>query len=379
MKFFCVLLALLMFLSVMPAALADGLTPEWMEREFKARHIVGGVVVVSRYGETVFSYCYGTKTNRGTDRVTPDTVFRVASVTKLVSTVGLMQLYDQGYFRMDDSLSDLLPFPVINTEYPDEPITVRQLLSHTTGILATARPQSNWGYLSRHSSATMFRQHTPPGTRFIYSNANGGMVGGLIEALIGQSVNTYMRQNIFAPLGVNAAYTARLLPDRSDIANELKQDGSIARSVEGQLNQDYEDTCDPAAHLSYTVGGLHISANGLNRIGMMLCNEGFLDGKRILRPDTVYMMQQDPRSFPGSTVHTEGRYTVGMQRVEDGYGNIWYGHQGMFSGLTSDMFYQPEHGLVVTVIANGYQGLKDGVLVSLALRTMDKSIETDWD
>ena len=111
----------------------------------------------------------------------------------------------------------------------------------------------------------------------------------------------------------------------------------------------------------------------------MLCNEGFLDGVRVLSPYTVRLMQADQRFQPDSSVTGESRYGLGMQRVKDGYGNTWYGHQGMMDGLSSDLFYLPEKGLVVTVIANGYKPLKFGTLASIASQTMDRAVATDWD
>ena len=87
---------------------AEDLTPEWMERAFRNRGVVGGAVIVSRYGETVFTYTYGSKSARRMEPVTLDTCYRIASVTKMVTAVGLMQLYERGYFGLDDPLGDLL-------------------------------------------------------------------------------------------------------------------------------------------------------------------------------------------------------------------------------------------------------------------------------
>ena len=359
MKRILSLLIVLLLLLPLPAG-AENLTPAWMERAFRNRGVVGGAVIVSRYGETVFTYTYGSKSARRMEPVTLDTCYRIASVTKMVTAVGLMQLYERGYFGLDDPLGDLLPFPVINSNYADEPITVRQVLSHTSGVIQTQHTQINWDYQSRRNNQAYFQKYARPGTVYKYSNINGGFFGALIEALTGQSLNTYMRQHVFGPLGMNAAYTARLLPDTRDISSRMSR---------------------AANHLSYSVGGLYVSANGLNRLGAMLCDEGRLDGVRVLNPSTVRLMQEDQRLLPGSSVTCESRYGLGMQRVTDSHGNVWYGHQGMMDGLSSDLFYLPERGLCVTVIANGYTPLKlqDDVLVAIASLTMDRAVETDWD
>ncbi len=372
------LAALALALTAAPVS-AENITADWMTRQFKTRDVIGGAVIISRYGETVFSMTYGSKSAHVYDPVTLDTCFRIASVTKMVSAVGLMRLYDQGYFNLDAPLGEVLPFQVLNSAYPDSPPTVRQALSHTTGLLQTQTTQINWAYVSQRNTEKFFKPYTRPGTFYIYSNANGAFYGALIEALTGQSVNTYMAQNVFAPLSVNAAYTTSLLPDASDVSNRMSKTGGNLMSRSRAMEEEYEDTCNPARHLTPTVGNLHISANGLNRIGMMLCNEGYLDGVRILSPYTVRLMQADQRDFPDSSVSAESPYGLSMQRVTDCYGNVWYGHQGMKEGLSSDLFYLPEQGLVVTVIANGYTALKSGALVSIAIRTMERAVETDWD
>ena len=300
-------------------------------------------------------------------------------MTKLISAVGVMQLYDRGRIQLDAPIGELLPFPVVNTTCAELPITPRQVLSHTTGLKQTQSTQINWEYVSARSTETLFKTNARPGMSYAYSNENGGLFGAMIEAASGQSVNSYMAEPVFGPLGVNAAYTMSLLPDRSDVSNQISKTGMNLMSPDRAAEADYEDTCDPAKHLSYTVGGLYISANGLDRIGQMLCNEGWLDGRRILDPATVRLMQQDQREPSGSTVYCESEYGLGIHRIKDRYGNTWYGHQGMKDGLSSDLFYLPEQGLVVTVIANGYLALKEGDLVSIAIRTMEHALDTDWD
>ena len=178
---------------------------------------------------------------------------------------------------------------------------------------------------------------------------------------------------------MNAAYTARLLPDASDIGNRMSKDSANILSPEYAVGMEYEDTCDPARHLEYSVGGLYVGANSLNRLGMMLCNEGYLDGVRVLSPYTVRLMQADQRYEPGSSVTGDSRYGLGIQRYKDAYGNVWYGHQCMTDGLSSDLYYLPEKGLVVTIIANGYTPQKFDALAAIASLTMERAVVTDWD
>ena len=374
-------LAALLIMSALSAASAESLTEPYVEHAFAVRNVKGGVAMVARNGETVFSYAYGSRDARGKQPMTTDTCFRIASVTKLVTAVGLMTLYDAGAFALDQDICELLPFRVVNTAYPNDPLTPRQLMSHTTGLNATTHPQANWEYLSLKDSSPMFKRGVRPGARYLYSNANGGMFGALIEALSGQSVNAYMQERVFAPLDINAAYNAGLLPDQSAVAAVLSQGGTTIDSIEEQIASlaEYDDTCDPANHLTVTAGSLLISAEGMLKIGNLLLNGGELNGTRLLREDTVAIMEADQNAFSGSSVTGESPYGLSLQRVTDSHGNTWYGHQGMRNGLSSDLFYQPDLGLTVAVIANGYKPLKLGSLASIASIIMDRAAETEWE
>jgi CubicO group peptidase (beta-lactamase class C family) len=105
---------------------------------------------------------------------------------------------------------------------------------------------------------------------------------------------------------------------------------------------------------------------------MMLAG-GELDGVRILNTDTVALMEADQ---PGLA---ESRYGLGTVRLTQFDRGTWYGHQGRAYGLSSDVFYQPELGLTVVVVGNGYKAQKKDTLVTLFVDVMEKALETDWD
>jgi len=225
---------------------------------------------------------------------------------------------------------------------------------------------------------SFFDHNAAPGTVFNYSNMNGGLMGAMIEALSGQSVNAYMQENVFNPLEINAAYHAALLRDTSDISNQLTKQGKNHINVKRALKsiKDYEDTCDPRAHTNITTDNLFISANGLHRIIVLLENGGELDGVHILKEETVQLMMQDQHLIPGSSVRCESLYGLSMIRVYDMPGGTWYGHQGRLQGLSSNIYFQPDTGLSVVVIANGYKRASSvDDVVTLAREVMEKAQE----
>ncbi len=345
------------------------------EHCFKARNVVGGAVVITRNGKTLYSFSYGYKDARRTQAVTADTCFRIASVTKLVSAVGLMQLFEQGRFSLDAPLSDSLPFSVFNPACPDEAITARQVLSHTTGFKQIYHYHPDWENLNTINR--YFAKNTHPGAQYLYSNLNGGLIGSLIEALSGQSVNAYMTQNVFSPLGINAAYNAGLLPDRTDISAQLSKSGGSVMTAQKAVDslESYDDTCAPGEHIEYTVGGLFISANGLSRLISMLQMNGEPGGRRILAADTIRLMEADQDKLEGSSVSCPGAHGLGMVRVTGLQGGVWYGHQGRRDGLSANAYYQKETGLTVVVIANGYTYQSIDDVVTIARAFMEKAEE----
>ena len=362
-------------------AFSENISDAWTDQLFQSVRAVSGQVFIVRGGRPVYARCYGWRDARKTKPVTIDTKYAIASVTKMVSAVGLMRLYDQGWFGLDDALGEVLPYPVINTQYKDQKVTVRQLLSHTTGLKQGNTYKGNWAVLSATSSAYYFEPNTPPGTAYEYSNRNGGLIGSLMEAVSGLSINSYMAQNLFAPLGIDAAYSAHLLQDQSDISFRLNADGTPMASDETLIKngKNYDDTCSPAAHQGTTIGALVISAPDLAKIGAMLCQRGEWQDETFLQPGTVELMEADQESIAGSSVHVHGPYGLCLERVQDSRGNTWYGHQGRAFGLSSNVFYQPELDLTVVVVGNGYSAKKKDTLVTLFVDVMEKAVETDWD
>lgn len=333
---------------------------------FQKSHAVGGLVLVSQEGERLYGYTHGWGDKAKTRPVTEDTVFKVASVTKLVTAIGVMQLVEQEKLSLDAPLTDLSAAAVRNPRYPQTPVTLRQVMSHTSSISSEA-PYSRkprWAHIDDDSSYFCAWQ---PGTRYEYANLNGGFLGSLIERASGQSLNTYMAENVFSPLGVNAAYAATLLPDAAPLSNTFSPDGSTYRTAAAYLKDglEYEDTCDPDRHYRSSVGSLYISAVGLEKLGMALAGDGSVDGVRLLAPETVRLMREDQRIIPGSTVTGESPYGLCLYRHTMDW-DVWYGHQGRWEGMLADVFFEPATRTVVVFIANGVKREPGREVASLA-------------
>ncbi len=337
---------------------------------FKNARVRCGTLIVSKYGAPLVQCCYGVR-NKAKDPVTLNTQFRIASVTKLVTAIGLMRLWEVGLFELDTPLSDYLPMRIANPAYPEAEVTARQLLSHTSSIKQGMRYHPSWENLALNNN--YFERSVAPGSKYLYANLNGGLAGALVEALSGQSVNSCMKAILFDPLKIDAAYNPGLLADTSDISDIMYEDGTVLSTAKRELEtlKDYDDTCNPREHTDLTIGKLYINAQGLHRLAAMMVNGGIIGERRFLYEDTVRLMQADQQNIPGSSVHAAGDYGLFVARVSPTGKYTWYGHQGRFNGITADIFWQPLTGLTFVMIVNGYDGaLSTEGLAPIARRMM---------
>ncbi len=352
-RFLSLILALLLLPAAGQAAdtETDGMQ-SFFSALFEKAGPAGGVALVAEGDEMIFALPYGRM--GGGQSVTADTVFKVASVTKLISAIGVLQLVEQKGIALDTSIAGILGAPIANPYFPDLPITLRQVMSHTSSLSESAAyaRAPRWGEITKEDG---YFNRTAPGAAYEYANLNGGILGAVIERLSGQSLNTYMAGHVFNPLGINAAYSAALLPDSSRLSATYRTNGDVYMSANNYLKNDaeYDDTCNPSAHYRTTVGSLYISATGLLKLGMMLANEGEMDGVRILSAATVHEMELDQRALPLSSVAGESPYGLNLYRFTAQDGTVWYGHQGRWEGLTVDLFYEKGSRTVLLLILNG--------------------------
>ena len=345
----------------------------WAKKRFWVRNAINGVVIVTRNGEELFRYAYGTHGNGGKEPVSPDTLYRIASVTKMVTAIGVMQLVERGAVALDEDISAYLPFPVRNPAFPEVPVTLRQVLSHTSSLRGDVSDYAiDWANITLKKDPC-FRHDAAPGSRYEYANLNGALLGAVIEAVTGQSLNTYMKENVFDVLGITAAYHPSLLGEGADTVDLFSPRGYIYLRASDVARERYTDRPDPAGNLGASVGGLYISPASLSVLGNCLLGGGMAKNGCLLNEGTIRMMEKDQSLFTDSSVACFSPYGLGMERVTASAGETWTGHQGRLSGFTADVYYQRETGLCVVVVCNGYGYRMEGSLVLLALQWLNKA------
>jgi methyl acetate hydrolase len=229
-----------------------------------------------------------------------DDLFRIASMTKAITSTAAVQLLEQGKFALEDPVEKYLPgfaklqvfesYDETTGAYTVRPtknrVTVRHLFTHTSGlgynftspIVRDFKPRAGEEY---PVGPLLFE----PGTRWIYGTSIDEL-GRLIEKVSGQSLEDYFRQNIFAPLGMADTFynipeekAARLLP-----VHHRQQDGTIIKEMV---------QAGPLVGHPIGGGGLASTAADYIRFTRMILNDGELDGARVLKPETVALMSRN--------------------------------------------------------------------------------------
>lgn len=302
-------------------------------------------------GAVQWAGAYGIADEDSGADVATDTAFMLASVSKTVTAVALMQLYDDGLFDLDADINDALDFDVHNPAHPDEPITYRQLLTHSSSI------DDNWDtmldyYVEGDSSVGLGAfladyldpagaEYQPganyhswaPGTGSVYSNIGAALAGYMVEALSGVPFDDHCDARIFAPLHMD--HTGWHLEDFEVV------DVAIPHAPDPVPHYGYPD---------YPNGQLRSSASDIGAFLAAFANGGIsADGTRILQATTVDEMQR-----------------VQFPSLDPSMGLIWWhtdvggapviGHNGGDLGVSTDMYFRGGETRGFVALFNGEPG-----------------------
>ncbi|HEX6996906.1 MAG TPA: serine hydrolase domain-containing protein [Gammaproteobacteria bacterium] len=279
--------------------------------------LAGTVTLVARHGKVAYFEAAGFRDREAGVPMRTDAIFRIASQTKAIVSVGAMMLVEEGKLSLSDPVGEHLPeFQKTKVAVPSSgndyavvdalrPITIRDLLTHTSGFgygtglggdrWAAAGIQS-WYFANRDEPIreTVARMaslpaQAQPGERWIYGYSTD-ILGAVIEVVSGMPLDRYLEERIFAPLGMTDTYFYLPPAKRDRLAVVYsRRDGRIARAPdEGQVGQgEYVD----GPRVSFSGGaGLVSTAADYARFLQMLLNGGELDGRRLLSRKTVELM-----------------------------------------------------------------------------------------
>jgi CubicO group peptidase (beta-lactamase class C family) len=304
-----------------------------MEQHIANGTMPGALAMIARHGKVVYFETWGERDREQKLPMTPDTIFRIYSMTKPVTSVAVMMLYEEGKFFLNDPVGKYLPeladmqvaHEVIESDTGDKTvelrkaenrITIRDLLRHTAGLTygvfgntSVDQQYRQAGLLIEDHDLADFTarlgkiplQHEP-GTKWHYSVATD-VLGRLVEAVSGQSYDQFLEQRIFAPLQMNDTGFWVPTDDLSRFAQMYSPKGTAqgaeawlrpSDSTELEIAQEQASRNFVAKPVFFSGGGGLVStASDYMRFSLMLLNGGELDGVRVLSPKSVELMSSD--------------------------------------------------------------------------------------
>lgn len=313
---------------------------EAMQRQVDEKNLAGIVTLLMRHGKLVDLHSYGVKDLASGAPMTNDTIFRIYSMTKPVTGVAMMILYEEGKWHPTDPISKFIPefanlrvFKDVDgnggmiTEAPAHPPTMKELLTHTAGFtygLFGATPVDKM-YMSKgclgagtlqimmqcFASLPLLYQ---PGTKWVYS-VSMDIQGYIIEKISGKPLGEFMAERIFKPLRMQD--TAFFVPKekRGRFATLYSAGPGGKLTATGEASGPKADfAAEPGAPSGG--GGLTSTASDYARFAQMLLNHGELDGARILSPASVDLMTSNHLAPELLT----GKFSIGKEVMRPGHG-----------------------------------------------------------
>lgn len=312
------------------------------------------------------TYQYGKADIADGTTVTEDTLFRVASLSKLVVAILAMSLVDEGELDLDEDISTYLGYEVKNPYSTGTPITCRMLMQHTATISDYGNYQSGdlafyAGTLKTLLNTTSTFTGSTPGTRSEYSNLGYVVLAAVCENISGKMLDELANDVLFTPMGIDAAFAPYYLKDKViasqyDIDNNLRQSGKVA--------PDTPDPADKGFQYNSAPGNLRITPLDYVRIIFMLINDGKYGDVRILSENAVRQMHDadfkveynDPQGLAA------GNYMQGLciRYQEDAFKGLnVYWHTGSAYGTFAQLIYEPNSERIAVVVTTGGSGARE--------------------
>lgn len=323
-------------------AVADAVTllDLWIGEQMEYQHLPGLAIGVVYDQELIWARGYGFADFEKKTPMTPETVFRMGSITKLFTSVAVLQLRDRGKLRLDDPVGKYLPWFEVQSSFDDEPqITVRHLLTHTAGLPREAA----FPYWTDHDFPTrdQIREALPsqsavfaPATRYKYSNLGMALLGALVEEVSGEPIATYVEKNVLAPLGM----TSSSLAPTEELLRKMTK-AFLRRTEDGHRRPaDYYETrgLAPAANLVSSVVDMSRFA------ALQLRGD-----PRILKDSTIREMHRPHWVYPS----WKGGRGLGFAVSRRDDKTIVF-HGGWVAGYRSVLLLVPDEKLAVVAMTN---------------------------
>ena len=343
-------------------------------------NVVGGTLLTYKSGATTINH-YGLSNIRTNQYVNNKTLYKVASISKFITAIGIMKLHEEGLINIDNNINDYLNFNIINPNYNDTAITVKMLLNHTSSLVDSDfyyemlnathknidKPKIS-SFFNNVNYDKIFLDEIP-GNFFHYSNINYSLLGVIIEKVTKKRFDQYLDEIIFKPLNIKGGFNLNKI--------DYQNLSTLYRNSVSQMDNFLEQ---PSINLeSYIIGehsllfsphsGCRISPIDLLKLIDFFLNKGmYYDGEKyikILNSKTIDLMLNSSWKYDGlngdNFFNLFNEWGLGLQitqneRCSDKIfdNQSMYGHIGRAYGFVGNFFFDLEKNNGFIFFTNGY-------------------------
>jgi CubicO group peptidase (beta-lactamase class C family) len=326
---------------------------------FRQGKIPGTSVAIIENGNVTFAKGYGFADVANKIPATADTPFRAGSISKSFTSIAIMTLVEQHKLSLDAKLADFAPeVHFVNPWEKTNPVRLANLLEHTTGwpdisTRVLAKDEKTWSVLQGVQFASSeFVSRWAPGRFTVYNNAGPAVAALALEKASGKPYDDFMRDNVMRPMGMATADYELSPYLASHISKSYAPDGS---------ESPYENIVLRPA------GSLNVSARELAQLARLYLGEGFVDGHRILSPQSVARIERSETNLAAKDGFIQA-YALGNAIFPDS-GPTFRGHNGSIDSFTSVMGYNRRCNCGYVMMANGGEGVDFATPVAHMVQT----------
>ena len=348
------------------------------QRAMEAFQTPGIAVGVVKDGQLIYAQGHGVREIGQSDLVDADTIFQIASLTKAFTAASLGLLVDEGKLAWDDPVIDYLPDFRMYDPWVTREFTIRDLLSHRSGLGLGAGdllfwPQSTSTTQDVIRAMRFLKPATSFRTAYAYDNLLYAIAGEVVAAISGASWEDFVEKRIMQPLGMTEC---RAAPDRVQGHPNRATPHMV---VDGRL----ETTFFSMRGATAAAGGINCNISGLAKWAVMHLAGGKLpDGERLLSEEThaelfkpVTLIPVRDRDREHGRTHFSA-YALGW-RLKDFFGYLYVGHGGALQGMTSHIATLPEKDVAVIVLNNQWSRAPEAVTSGVLNAFLEETPE-DW-
>jgi CubicO group peptidase (beta-lactamase class C family) len=354
---------------------AQRLFTVWLDGQMVSRHLPGIAIGVVADQELIWSTGFGFADTGKKVPMTPQTKFRMASHSKLFTATAIMQLREQGKVRLDDPVSQHLPWFKVKPADPDDPpITIEELLTHGSGLQREAGSHwTDFNFPTTEQLRALMPERQaayPPDTRWKYSNLAYSIAGMVVEAASGQRWADYVQQHIYQPLGMSnssvdrnveglAVGYGRLMPDNSRAINPFIDARGMAAAT-----------------------GITSTVDDMAKFVSAQFRKGRMGGRNILSTGSLRDMHRIRMLENNWTVGNAIGFSVRRERDK-----IFVSHGGSYPGYQTNTLIQLDGKVGVIVLTNADDANPGGIATQL-MNTVGEAVAkaqtpaspaTTWD